>query len=167
MDLQKGTCDGRQKGDDDVYFTIRHWPSRAFVLDCEGSQPQRKAKRAGAGQKGVDMSSESSVPDDCATIPKSRCQDEAAGTGQPTHMHGGRIMWRHTSLQPHRLAHAPTRLRLALVAGATLACTLCASLIAPAATAQPSPQTPPHEQLTIAPAEAMKLWTGDLDGMIA
>jgi len=73
-------------------------------------------------------------------------------------------MWRHTFLHPHRLAHAPTRLRLALVAGATLACTLCASLIA---TAQPSPQTPPREQLTIAPAEAMQPWTGDLDGMIA
>ena len=73
-------------------------------------------------------------------------------------------MWRPTSLQPYRLAHAPTRLRLALVAGAALACTLCASLIA---TAQPSPQTPPREQLTIAPAEAMKPWTGDLDGMIA
>ena len=76
-------------------------------------------------------------------------------------------MWRHTSLEPHHLAHAPTRLRLALVAGAALACTLCASLIAPAATAQPSPQTPPREQLTIAPAEAMQPWTGDLDGMIA
>jgi len=63
-------------------------------------------------------------------------------------------MWRHPSLQPHRLAHAPTRLRLALVAGAALACTLCASLSAPAAPAQPSPQTP-REHLTIAPEEAM------------
>jgi membrane-bound lytic murein transglycosylase MltF len=57
-------------------------------------------------------------------------------------------------------------LRLALVAGAALACTLCTSLSAPAATAPPSPQTPPREHLTIAPAEAMQPWTGDLDGMI-
>ena len=75
-------------------------------------------------------------------------------------------MWRHSPRQPHRLSQAPTRVRLALVAGAALACTLCAGPIATAATAKPSPQRPPREQLTIAPEEAMKPWTGDLNGMI-
>jgi len=63
----------------------------------------------------------------------------------------------------HRLP--PTRLRLALIAGAALACTLCVGPIF-AAKAQPSPQTPPREQLTIPPDEAVKPWTGDLAGMI-
>ena len=66
-------------------------------------------------------------------------------------------MLRHSHLQPHRLAHAPTHLRLALVAGAALACTLCAGPIS-AAKAQPSPQTPQREQLTIPPEEAVKPW---------
>jgi len=76
-------------------------------------------------------------------------------------------MWKHSPRQPHRLSQAPTRVRLALIAGAALACTLCAGPIATAATAKPSPQKPPREQLTIAPEEAVKPWTGDLDGMIA
>ena len=38
--------------------------------------------------------------------------------------------------------------------------------MATAATADPSPQTAPREELTIVPEEAMKPWTGDLDGMI-
>jgi membrane-bound lytic murein transglycosylase MltF len=36
-----------------------------------------------------------------------------------------------------------------------------------AAAVKPAPQTPPREQLTITPAEAMQPWTGDLDSMIA
>jgi membrane-bound lytic murein transglycosylase MltF len=56
-------------------------------------------------------------------------------------------------------------LRLALVAGAALACTLFAGPISAAAQAKPSPQTP-REQLTIAPEEAMQPWTGDLNGML-
>jgi membrane-bound lytic murein transglycosylase MltF len=75
-------------------------------------------------------------------------------------------MWSHSYLQPHRLAHAPTHLRLALITGAALVCTLCAGPISAAATAQPSPQTPQREQLTIPPEEAVKPWTGDLAGMI-
>jgi membrane-bound lytic murein transglycosylase MltF len=76
-------------------------------------------------------------------------------------------MWRHSPQQPHRLSQTPTRVRLAFVAGAALACTLCAGPIATAATTKPSPQTPPRERLTLAPEEAMQPWTGDLDGMIA
>jgi membrane-bound lytic murein transglycosylase MltF len=76
-------------------------------------------------------------------------------------------MWRHSPRQPHRLSQAPTRVRLAVVAAAALACTLCAGPIAPVATAKPPPQAPPRGHLTIAPEEAMKPWTGDLDGMIA
>ena len=76
-------------------------------------------------------------------------------------------MLRNAPLRMHRLAHSPTRLRLALVVGAALACTVFAGSISAAATAKLSPQTPPREQLTIAPAEAMQPWTGDLDGMIA
>src|SRR5262245_60240281 len=75
-------------------------------------------------------------------------------------------MWRHSPRQPYHLAYAPTRWWLACVTGAALACTLCAGPLAPAATAQPSPQTPPREQRTVGPAEAMQPWTGDLDGMI-
>jgi membrane-bound lytic murein transglycosylase MltF len=55
---------------------------------------------------------------------------------------------------------------LVLVAGAALACTLFAGPIYAATKAKPSPQTPQRERLTIAPEEAMKPWTGDLDGMI-
>jgi len=75
-------------------------------------------------------------------------------------------MLRNFPLQPHRLVHSPTRLRLALVAGVALACTLFAGPISAAAQAKPSPQTPPREQLTITPEEAMQPWTGDLDGML-
>jgi hypothetical protein len=74
-------------------------------------------------------------------------------------------MWRHAPQQPDHLTHCSTRVRLALVAGAAMACTVFAGPI-DAAKAKPSPQTP-REHLTIAPEEAMKPWTGDLDGMIA
>ena len=74
------------------------------------------------------------------------------------------LMNRH--LQAHRPAHSSTRARLALIAGAVLACTLFAGPIYAAAEAKPSPQTPQRERLTISPEEAMKPWTGDLDGMI-
>jgi membrane-bound lytic murein transglycosylase MltF len=57
-------------------------------------------------------------------------------------------------------------LRLVLVAGAALACTVFAGSISAAVPVKPSPQTLPRQQLTIAPEEAMKPWTGDLDGMI-
>jgi membrane-bound lytic murein transglycosylase MltF len=69
-------------------------------------------------------------------------------------------------LQPHHPHHSLTRWGLAIVAGAALACALFASPIFAATKAKPSPQTPQREQLTIAPEEAMKPWTGDLDGMI-
>src|SRR5262249_12261848 len=68
-------------------------------------------------------------------------------------------------LRPHRLAHSLTRSWLVLVAAAALAGTLCVGSI-DTAEAQPSPQTPPREQLAITPEEAMQPWTGDLDGMI-
>ena len=66
----------------------------------------------------------------------------------------------------HRPAHSSIRARLAILAGAALACTLFAGPIYAAAEAKPSPQTPQREQLTITPEEVMKPWTGDLDGMI-
>lgn len=73
-------------------------------------------------------------------------------------------MLRNSHLRPHCLA--PTRSRLNLVVAVALACTLFAGPFATTATAEPSPQTPPREQLTIVPEEAMKPMTGDLDGMI-
>ena len=85
---------------------------------------------------------------------------------QPTHTEGARIMVKPFHLQPPRLAQAPTRWRLVLIAGAALACTLYAGPLAAAAKALPSPQTPPREPLTIQPEEAVKPWTGDLAGMI-
>ncbi len=69
-------------------------------------------------------------------------------------------------LQPHHPHHSLTRWGLAIVAGAALACTLFAGPIFAAAEAKPSTQTPKREKLTIAPEEATKPWTGDLDGMI-
>ena len=75
-------------------------------------------------------------------------------------------MWKPAPRQTYQWAQAPIRLRLAFVAAAVLACALLASPIATAATAKPSAQTPPREQLTIEPEEAMQPWTGDLDGMI-
>ena len=101
------------------------------------------------------MSSESSAHDDHATMPKSSSTARVTVTEQTKHTYGERIMWSHSYLQPHCLAHALTRLRLALITGAALACTLCAGPTS-AATAQPSPQTPQREQLTIPPEEAMK-----------
>jgi ABC-type amino acid transport substrate-binding protein len=112
------------------------------------------------------MSSESSAHDDRATIPQSSCKDGAVVSGQTTHIHGARILLRNSHLHPHRLAHSPARARRALIAGVALACTLFAGSIDAAAEAQRSPQTAQRERLTIAPAEAMKPWTGDLDGMI-
>jgi membrane-bound lytic murein transglycosylase MltF len=74
-------------------------------------------------------------------------------------------MLKHSHLRPHRLAHSLTRSWLVLVAAAALAGTLFVGSIY-TAKAQPSPQTPPREQLAITPEEAMQPWTGDLDGMI-
>ena len=67
------------------------------------------------------------------------------------------IMFRNSRPQAHRLA---------IVAGAALACTLFAGPSYAAAEAKPPPGTPQREKLTISPQEAMKPWTGDLDGMI-
>jgi len=75
-------------------------------------------------------------------------------------------MLMNTHLQPHRPNHSSIRTRLVLVAGAALVCTLFAGPIYAATQAKPSLQTPQRAQLTIAPEEAMKPWTGDLDGMI-
>jgi len=65
-----------------------------------------------------------------------------------------------------RPAYPSERTRLALLAGAALACALAGPAYASAET-DPPPETPQREQLTIAPEEVMKPWTGDLDGMIA
>jgi membrane-bound lytic murein transglycosylase MltF len=74
-------------------------------------------------------------------------------------------MLTNTHLRAHRPAHSSIRARLAL-GGAMLGFGLLAGLTHAAAETQPPPQTPRREQLTIAPEEAMKPWTGDLDGMI-
>ena len=75
-------------------------------------------------------------------------------------------MLMNTYLKPCHPTHLPTRSRLTFFAGAALACTLLTSTVCLAAEVKPSPQKPQREQLTIAPEEAMKPWTGDLDGMI-
>jgi membrane-bound lytic murein transglycosylase MltF len=68
-----------------------------------------------------------------------------------------------SQLQPH---HSPIRRGLAIVVGAALAFALFAGPIYAATAAKPSTPAPKREKLTIAAAEAMKPWTGDLDGMI-
>ena len=71
------------------------------------------------------------------------------------------------SRNPHLPAHRPpSRLRLAIGAAAVLACTPLAGPFHAAAVAQPAPQTPQRERLTIYPEDAIQPWTGDLDGMI-
>jgi ABC-type amino acid transport substrate-binding protein len=75
-------------------------------------------------------------------------------------------MLRNTHLHPHTPAYPSTCARLALVAVAALACTFLASLSYAADKAKPSSPSTQREQLTISPDEAMKPWTGDLDGMI-
>ena len=65
-----------------------------------------------------------------------------------------------------RPAHPSERTRLALLAGAALACALAGPAYG-AAEANPPSETPQRERLTIAPEEVMTQWTGDLDGMIA
>jgi membrane-bound lytic murein transglycosylase MltF len=72
-----------------------------------------------------------------------------------------------THTQTPRPAHFSIRARLAFVAGAALACTLLAGPTYAAGDPPPPPEKPQREQLTIAPEEVMKPWTGDLDGMIA
>jgi membrane-bound lytic murein transglycosylase MltF len=74
-------------------------------------------------------------------------------------------MLMNTHLQVHRRAHSSIRARLAL-GGAALGFGLLGGLTHAAAETEPPPRTPEREQLTIAPEEAMKPWTGDLDGMI-
>ena len=71
-----------------------------------------------------------------------------------------------TNLQLHSSAQSSIRARMAIVTGVALTCILFAGPIYAATQAKPSPQAPQREQLTIAPEEAMKPWTGDLDGMI-
>jgi membrane-bound lytic murein transglycosylase MltF len=75
-------------------------------------------------------------------------------------------MLMNTHLQTLSAAHSSICARLALVAGVALSCILFAGPIYAATQTKPSPQTPQRERVTIAPEEAMKPWTGDLDGMI-
>jgi membrane-bound lytic murein transglycosylase MltF len=75
-------------------------------------------------------------------------------------------MLMNTHLQAHRPNHSSIRAWLVLVAGAAVVCTLFPGPFYAATQAKPSLQTPQRAQLTIAPEEAMKPWTGDLDGMI-
>jgi membrane-bound lytic murein transglycosylase MltF len=70
-----------------------------------------------------------------------------------------------TQLIAHRPVYSAVCARLA-IALAALACTLLAGPIQAAADVKPAPPTPKREQLTIAHDQAMKPWTGDLDGMI-
>src|SRR5205823_10389095 len=55
MDLQEGSCDGRQEGHGGFRLTMRHWHYRAFLPAFEDSQPYMKAKRAGSGQSGKNL----------------------------------------------------------------------------------------------------------------
>ena len=72
-------------------------------------------------------------------------------------------MLRNRHLPAHR---PPSRLRLAIGVAAVLACAPLAGPLHAAAVAQPAPQTPQRERLTIYPEDTIQPWTGDLDGMI-
>jgi membrane-bound lytic murein transglycosylase MltF len=79
---------------------------------------------------------------------------------------GGKIMSGNHDLQPHHSHYSLTRRGLAIVVGATLAFALFAGTIYAAAAAEPPPQAPQREKLTIDIKREWKPWTGDLDGMI-
>jgi len=68
--------------------------------------------------------------------------------------------------QAQRPAQNPKLAWIAIVTLATLALAFFAGSIHAAADAKKSPQTPKREQLTITTEEAIKPWTGDLDGMV-
>lgn len=113
------------------------------------------------------MSSSSSVHYEHARIPKSNFKAKPPFiTVKSKQTYGKLLMLKTCYLQSHRSAHFPTRFGLAIVTGAILATLLFASQIYAAAKTEPSTPTPQREELTISPEEAMKPWTGDLDGMI-
>ncbi|MNF55977.1 Membrane-bound lytic murein transglycosylase F precursor [compost metagenome] len=66
----------------------------------------------------------------------------------------------------HLTAHSCARSALIINAVAALAFALFASSIHAASEAMVPPEAPPREQLTLSTENAMKPWTGDLDGMI-
>ena len=70
-----------------------------------------------------------------------------------------------THLQARRSTRSSIRARVALV-GAALGFGFFGYLTDAVAETEPPPQTPKREHLTIAAEEAMKPWTGDMDGMI-
>jgi membrane-bound lytic murein transglycosylase MltF len=74
-------------------------------------------------------------------------------------------MLMNTYLRVQRRAHSSIRAGLAL-GGAALGLGILGGPTRAAAETKPPPETPGREQLTIAAEEAMKPWTGDLDGMI-
>ena len=74
-------------------------------------------------------------------------------------------MMRNSHLEPHRLAHSPTPVCLALFAGAALVCTLHAGPVH-AADAVTSSERPQSGKFAIDPRGIEKPWTGDLDGML-
>jgi hypothetical protein len=71
-------------------------------------------------------------------------------------------MLRNYHLQALRPAPSPTRSWLSILAAAALAFTLFSGPNYAADEAQPSPQTPQREQLTLSPE--IKPWTGDPTG---
>jgi membrane-bound lytic murein transglycosylase MltF len=91
---------------------------------------------------------------------------QGRATVQSSQTHGARIMLTNRHLQAHRTSRSPSRIRLIIIAAASLAWTLVANPIHAATEAKPSAQATERETLTIAPEEIMKPWTGDLDGMI-
>jgi len=76
------------------------------------------------------------------------------------------IMLMNTFLRPPRSVHSPKRSGLARVAAAALTFGLFAGPVCATADTEPVPETPGHEQLTIAFEETWKPWTGDLDAMV-
>lgn len=72
-----------------------------------------------------------------------------------------------SSLQVRLPTHFLSYSKFSIVAAVALACVFISPISHAAAETKPPSQTPKRENLTIAPQEVMKPWTGDLDGMIA
>jgi membrane-bound lytic murein transglycosylase MltF len=111
------------------------------------------------------MLSPSSVHYDRSRFPKSRFKHQQVLSVQTKIIQRCRNVLGRCRLQSPRTVHSPPLTRLAFFAAA-FACILLTGAVCPAAEVERSPQALQAKHLTIKVEEAMKPWTGDLDGMV-
>jgi membrane-bound lytic murein transglycosylase MltF len=111
------------------------------------------------------MLSPSSVHYDRSRFPKSRFKHQQVLSVQTKIIQRCRNVLGRCRLQSPRTVHSPPLTRLAFFAAA-FACILLTGAVCPAAEVERSLQASQAKHLTIKVEEAMKPWTGDLDGMV-